>query len=350
LLERQDFAQAVATLAETGALPDPACYPPCAGSTELRQSASLWFARQRPTAPKDGLLITNGALQAIAIAFTLAAEPGRPVVTEAVTFPGAIVAAGNLGRPLLGTTMDEEGMVPDSLDAILTRHPGALVYVTPVLHNPTGATMSEARRLAILAVARKHQAQVVEDDAYAILREDTIPTLYHLDPDRVWYVNSFSKPLSALLRLGTLVAPRGREAEATRGIQGSTWTAAPLPSAILNLWLNDGTADRIALALREEATARMDLIRSTFPGLVSPEYRAFHVWLPLPEPRAERICRWALAKGISLTPPLAPVVDASLAMGLRLCLGAPPRPALARALTTLKGLLDREEHAASAIL
>jgi DNA-binding transcriptional MocR family regulator len=94
----------------------------------------------------------------------------------------------------------------------------------------------------------------------------------------------------------------------------------------------------------------MDLIRSTFPGLVSPEYRAFHVWLPLPEPRAERICRWALAKGISLTPPLAPVVDASLAMGLRLCLGAPPRPALARALTTLKGLLDREEHAASAIL
>jgi DNA-binding transcriptional MocR family regulator len=349
-LTRADFAQAVATLAETDRLPDPARYPPCAGSLSLRRAAAVWFGRHRPTAPANGVLMTNGAQQAITIAFILGAEPGRAVITEAVTYPGAIIAAGNLGRPLVGVAMDGEGMIPDGLDAALSRNPGALIYLTPVLHNPTGATMGRERRLDILSVARKHGAQVVEDDAYGVLKDDPPATLYHLDPERVWYVNSFSKPLSALLRLGILVPPRGREVEATRGIQGASWTAAPLPAAILELWLEDGTADRSVAALKGDAMARMDLLRRILPGVVPPGHRAFHAWIPLSESRAERICRWAATEGITLTPPLAPVVDAGLAMGLRLCLGAPDHGALTRALETLRDLLARREDGVYAMV
>ena len=40
-----------------------------------------------------------------------------------------------------------------------------LVYVTPATQCPTGVTLSERRREALLALADEHQMPIVEDDS-----------------------------------------------------------------------------------------------------------------------------------------------------------------------------------------
>ncbi len=338
LMPATAMADVVADLSRRNALPDANTYPPCAGWGALRAEAAAWLRRQRPGAPTEGLLMTNGAQQAISVAFAMASAPGKPLIAEAVTFPGAIAAAAMLGRRMIGVALDDEGMVPDSLDRALAAHPGAAVYVVPQMQNPTAATMGEERRRAVLAVCRRHGAQVIEDDAYAVLDPTPPPTLARLDPERVWYITSFTKPLTALLRVGALVPPRGREADGVRGIQGTTWTTAPLHAAILLEWLRNGTADAQIPLLRAEANARATLARRLLPGVCRQGHGAFHIWLPLAEAAAERFARRAEAAGVRLTPPLATVVDPALAMGVRLCLGAPSMEALEQALAILAGL------------
>ncbi|MBK1664656.1 GntR family transcriptional regulator [Rhodospirillum rubrum] len=342
MIPPEAFAEAVVALARDDRLPDPSRYPPCAGWPDLRAAAGAWIADHRPSAPAEGVLLVNGAQQGIVVSLALAAEPGRPVITEAVTYPGALAAAALLGRPVVGVALDGEGMLPEALEGALMRHPGALIYLVPVLQNPTGATMGLGRRLALLEIARRHGVEVVEDDAYALLDEAAPETLYSLDPERVWYVNSFTKPLGSMLRMGVVVPPSGREAAAIRAIQGTTWTAAPLAAAVLGQWLGDGTAERVVRGLRAEAASRIAIARAIFPGLCPQGYRGLHLWLPLDEPRAERLARRAAAAGIIVTPPLAPVVDSDLAMGVRICLGSLPREHLARTLLVLRGLVEDE--------
>ncbi|WP_340321244.1 PLP-dependent aminotransferase family protein [Chelatococcus albus] len=123
-------------------------YPPAAGHDEHRRLMSRWLAPLGMEADASRLLLTNGAQQALSVAFGVACGPGGTILTEALTYPGAIALARHAGYRLRRLTIDGEGIVPEALEAALAtcdRTPIGL-YVTPTMHNPTTATMSEARR------------------------------------------------------------------------------------------------------------------------------------------------------------------------------------------------------------
>jgi 2-aminoadipate transaminase len=106
---------------------------------------------------------------------------------------------------------DDEGVQLEALRAQLadmTQRP-RFMYLLPNFQNPTGRTMSEARRQQVLDVCRAQGLPIIEDNPYGELWFDTpppAPLLAHW-PEGVVYLGSFSKILAPGLRLGYLIAP-----------------------------------------------------------------------------------------------------------------------------------------------
>jgi DNA-binding transcriptional MocR family regulator len=73
--------------------------------------------------------------------------------------------------------MDAEGMLPEALEEACQLRRPRLLYLVPTIQNPTTATMSAQRRQALLAVAKRHDLTVIEDDPYWLLAGDAAPPL-----------------------------------------------------------------------------------------------------------------------------------------------------------------------------
>ena len=98
-------------------------------------------------------------------------DPGDVIVTENPTFLGALIAFAPTEPTYAPVRTDDDGMDTDDLQRVLAQHPGAkMLYTVPDFQNPTGATLSLARRHRLLELADEHDLLVVEDTPYRALR------------------------------------------------------------------------------------------------------------------------------------------------------------------------------------
>jgi 2-aminoadipate transaminase len=165
-------------------------------------------ARGVPTSA-DEVMIVAGSQQALDLLGKAFVEPQAPLLVESPTYLGALQAF-NLFDPTYRTLpTDDEGLQPDALDAALARD-ARVLYVMPNFQNPTGRTLSPARRAALAAAARRHDLWLIEDDPYGELwyHQAPPPGLRSYAPERTIRVCSFSKVLAPGLRLGFVIAPR----------------------------------------------------------------------------------------------------------------------------------------------
>jgi len=345
ILAESQFSAALQRVAARSGLIDTLRYPPPAGRLDHRRVVARWLAGDRVELAPERLLLTNGAQHGLMIALSLLCRPGDRLLVEAVTYAGAKAVARHLGLRLVPLAMDGEGITTAALaDALAGPDRPAALYLTPTMQNPTGRTLRAERRREIAALARAHDLAIVEDDVYSVLDDPGRPTLAELAPERVFYLNSLSKGLSAALRMGVLATPPGWEDRAAATLQATSWTTSPLTSFVMAEWLQDGTGRMVATALRREVAARQAVAAEFFPGLQPDGPPAMHLWVPLGEAAAERAARRAQAQGVIVTPPSATVVDPAMACGLRLCLGAAPgRAALAQGLAVVKQAIEAPE-------
>lgn len=157
----------------------------------------------------DQVIITSGTQQSLELCAQLLADHDDTVWMEDPAYWGAVKAFMATGLRTHAIRVDEQGMAPTSADEA---HPPRVIYTTPSHQYPTGAVMTLARRQQILALARKHQAWILEDDYDSEFRFSGPPisSLAGLDQDeRVLYMGSFSKVLYPGLKLGYLVVPKG---------------------------------------------------------------------------------------------------------------------------------------------
>ncbi|MFZ6046988.1 PLP-dependent aminotransferase family protein [Pseudomonas sp. CR3202] len=318
-------------------------YSPPVGHLEHRRLLARWLETLGVMVDPSNLALTSNARQAISLAFDLACGPHGVILTERVTYPGAIALARRKGYRMQGVEIDAEGMVPEALaDALggVASTASRAVYLTPTLHNPTTATMGMARRQAIVDVCRRSDAWIIEDGVYA-LGPPLAPALATLAPERVFHVNGLSKSLGPGLRIGMLTLPAGMTAAAQEVLQDVPMAPAPLSCAVVEDWLSSGVIASIPQDLRHEARRRSSLATSLLGAveLVShPD--AYHVWLPMPRDAADRFATAAASVGIRVTPPESVLVDRSdQAAGIRLCLGGPPFEDLTEGLTLLARLV-----------
>jgi GntR family transcriptional regulator / MocR family aminotransferase len=156
----------------------------------------------------DQVIITNGSQQSLQLCAKLLADPGDTVWIEDPAYWGAIKSFMANDLTLYPIKVDADGIAPTEEDQT---HQPRLIYTTPSHQYPTGSVMTMARRQALLQMADRHDAFIIEDDYDSEFRFTGHPlsSLSGLDRNgRVLYMGSFSKVLYPGLKLGYLIVPK----------------------------------------------------------------------------------------------------------------------------------------------
>lgn len=183
-------------------------YAPSEGYAPLREAV----AAQLPwDVDPEQVLITNGSQQALDLAAKVFIDAGNTILVETPTYLGALQAFAPMEPRVQSVASDEEGVRIESVrEHIGTGADAArFLYVLPNFQNPTGRTMSEARRAALVQCAADLGLPLLEDNPYGDLWFDAPPPapLTARNPAGNLYMGSFSKVLAPGLRLGFLVTP-----------------------------------------------------------------------------------------------------------------------------------------------
>ena len=191
-------------------------YGPTRGLRRLCDSiASVCRGRHIDCSPDD-VIVTTGSQQALDIVAHTLLDPGDVVLVELPTYIGGTASFYARSAELAGVEQDDEGIVPESLDAVAARLRGSgkrvkLLYTIPNFQNPSGRLMAQPRRERVLEIAARHGFLVIEDDPYGELvyvdGADTTPMKSRDGNGHVIYLGSFSKVLAPGLRCGWIVAP-----------------------------------------------------------------------------------------------------------------------------------------------
>jgi 2-aminoadipate transaminase len=189
-------------------------YAGAAGYYPLREWLADWLAARAVRTTPDEIVLTTGSQQGIDLVARVLLDPGAPVIVEGPTYIGALQVFDSYGATYVVAPMDEHGLDTGALDAMLAERDAAglpaphLLYTVPTFQNPTGRLMSDQRRDALTALARRRGILIVEDDPYGELYFDEAPpaSLRSRDSD-VLALGTFSKTLAPALRMGWMVVP-----------------------------------------------------------------------------------------------------------------------------------------------
>jgi 2-aminoadipate transaminase len=162
-----------------------------------------------PTAP-DQVLIVSGSQQGIDLVARALLAPGDPVITENPSYLAALQVFDSFEAQCLPVPTDGDGLAPEAVGTALARSRVKLIYVMPSHQNPSGATLAEDRRRALLGVAKAAGVPVLADEAYLHLRYDPgePAPLAAADPEApVISVGTFSKTIAPGLRVAWVAGP-----------------------------------------------------------------------------------------------------------------------------------------------
>lgn len=319
-------------------------YVDLSGTERQRGTLAGWLSTHRTPLAADEIVLCNGAQQGLHLAFAEQRTQSTLIVTETATYPGALAAVASLGMRMLPVAVDGEGMLPEALERELIVSGARTIYTTPVCQNPLGFETGPARRRALLAVAERHNAMIVEDDIYGFYAGKGGPSYKAMAPELVYYVTSLSKSLTPLVRVGVLAPPAAQMPTVRKRLRAEGWGLPPYVAEMAAAMIECGLADTAMTALRAEAKLRLDMAQEILGlgPLLMPD-GAPHVWLPMAPLRAEQVARRASEAGVRLTPPSSTQVGDVPVAGIRLCLMAPPRATLARALGVIARILASDE-------
>jgi DNA-binding transcriptional MocR family regulator len=307
-----------------------------------KDAASAWLSRRGLVPQQDRVFIVPGAHPALLGIMGLLARPGDVILSEAITYPGTRSIAGQLGLSLVGLPMDAAGVQAEAFAEACQRLAPKALYLNPTLLNPTTHTITEPRRLALTAVARRFGVPIIEDDPYGLLPLDAPPAFAALAPELTWHIAGLAKCLGAGLRVAYVVAPDNRSGWSfAASLRAATVMASPLTVALATRWISDGTGDALLAAVRRESQERQALARSI---LRSATYQAdaagFHIWLSLPPPwTRSAFVGHMRATGIGIVASDAFTTGDTPPEAVRVCLGGPADRA------QVKGALEFMAHA-----
>ncbi len=189
-------------------------YTGAEGSDELRRILAAYFTVQGITCNETEVVVTNGAQQALDIVARASLSPGDTLLMERPTYFGMLDFARSLRVNTVGVAMEPDGISIEDLAQALQRTKSRALYVMPNFQNPSGVTMSLAKRNAVLELCGQHGVLLIEDDYAPELRfrGKPLPSLYALARGTtaqplVCHVRSFNKSLLPGVRLGALIAP-----------------------------------------------------------------------------------------------------------------------------------------------
>ncbi|KWR74584.1 MULTISPECIES: PLP-dependent aminotransferase family protein [Pseudomonas] len=181
------------------------------GNPALRQSLVRRLAGYAIDGNPRQILTTHGANHALDLIVRRFVAPGDAVLVEN---PGYYPLFGKLqlqGARMLSVPRLADGPDLQALEQLLRRERPKLFFLQSVGHNPTGSDISPVKAHQLLKLADEHDLLLVEDDAMADFKPSSAIKVATLDQlRRTLYVGSFSKSISASLRVGFIAGSRER--------------------------------------------------------------------------------------------------------------------------------------------
>ncbi len=297
------------------------------GSSHERRAGAAWLEPVLGRIEAPRVLVAPGAQSAMLAVVTSLARPGELILTEQLTYPGIRAMAAQLGITLAGVATDGEGFLPEELDRACHDLKPRLIYCTPTIQNPTTATMSIARRHAVVEVARAHGVPILEDDAYGLFPEQKLPALASLAPELVFYVATTAKTLAPGLRVAYLIAPVSTQADRlTAALRGTAQMGSGLLTGLVTAWIHGGEAQAMLDAIRAEARVRQSLAATILKGdHIASHPEGLHIWMGIPAHwQPIEFVAYARRQGLALVTDDVFRVEGSGPNSVRIALGAAP--------------------------
>jgi 2-aminoadipate transaminase len=260
-------------------------------------------------------------------------DPGDVIVAEAPTYPGAVPSFRAYEADVVQVGMDADGMRIDELEETLDRleregRRPKFIYTIPTFQNPAGVTMSLPRRKRLVEVASERELLVLEDNPYGLLRYEgePLPTLRSLDGGEfVIYLGTFSKILSAGLRLGWTAAPAPVLAKMNLGKQGADLCTSSMTQCFVSAYFAERDwreyLDSLVGLYRRRRDLMLESLERHFPAestWTRPAGGLF-VWVTLPDyiDTSDLLAR-ALQENVAFVPGRAAFLDGRGGSSMRL--------------------------------
>ncbi|MDR6393656.1 aminotransferase-like domain-containing protein [Herbaspirillum seropedicae] len=279
------------------------------GYLPLRQHLVHKLAQHGIEAGTGQIVLTHGANQALDIVIRHFIRPGDRVLVDE---PGYYMLYGKL--KLSGARIIGIPRLPDGPDvAVLERElqkPGKppLFFTQSLAHNPTASDTSPHKAHRILQLADRYQAIIVENDAFADFKPATAPRIATLDQlRRTVYVGSFSKSVSAALRVGFIACHRDLASDLADIKMLVHMSSSEYCERTLDVILSDGHFSRHTARLRERLAQATEQARAQLEGLGAELFcapqQAMYLWARFPWfEDAKRLAQRLMQRQIVLAP------------------------------------------------
>lgn len=179
------------------------------GFPPLQEALVSYLAQTNIHVQASDIHIYGGSQSVLDTVGKILLSPGDVVALESPSYLGAISAFNPYQPRYVSIQTDDDGILPHSLEEVLSQNTVKFIYMVTTFQNPTGRTLSAERRATVAEIIQRHNVLVVEDNPYGALRfrGDAVPPLYAYAPQHVLYVSTLSKVFAPGLRIGFCVAP-----------------------------------------------------------------------------------------------------------------------------------------------
>lgn len=347
IMARQAQKQDIATLN----------YDSLLGVTALREEVARLAIDSGCQLTAEDIVITTGCHEALSASVRAVCEPGDIIAVESPAFHGTMQTLRGFGiRAIEIPTDSVTGISLEALELAFEQWPIKAVVVVPNCNNPLGFIMPEARKRALLTLAQRFDAAIIEDDVYGELAwEYPRPiTLKSLDMDgRVLLCSSFSKTLAPGLRVGWVAPGRYRDRVLHMKYIGTGSTATQPQHAVAE-FIRQGHYLPHLRRMRQVYQRNYETfscwVRHYFPcGIcVSRPQGSFLMWVELPE-AFDAVRMNAELRALNIQVAVGSLFSASgkYRNCLRLNYGLPMNAQTEQAVAQLGAAIERAMHAAS---
>jgi len=298
----------------------------------------------------EDIIVSSGAQQAADLIASVLLTERAVVAAEAPTYPGTLGVFDARGATYVEVQSDAEGVRVDDVERVFAEYRPRLFYIAPIAVNPTGAVLPARRAKAIVALARRYDVVVLEDQTGWNFTYDgpAPPPLAAYDDDgRVVLMESLSKSIFPALRIGYLRVKGGMRAsiEAAK-VRTDSFTSTLTQRALWRFLESPAYARHIkgARALyRLRRDIFIDQLTRALPWAdVRPPQAGVNVWLPLPSRISAQAAFDACAREGVLVMPAGPYYPTRVGPpALRLSFGDLDEPTITIGVERLARALDR---------
>ena len=284
-------------------------YGPTDGYAPLREWIANSLSTEGTKILPEQILMVSGSQQALDLLGKVLVDEGSPVLVETPSYLGALQAFSVYQPEFRSVQTDDDGLVPSSIAGLAD---GArLLYSLPNFQNPTGRSLSLARRQELVETCARLGLPLIEDDPYGALsyKGEPMPRMVSMNPDGVIYMGSFSKVLTPGIRLGYVCAPLPLVRRLELAKQAADLHTAQLTQMVVHEVVKDGFLDRHIPTIRtlyaNQCQVMLDALDEHFPDTVTwtrPEGGMF-IWVKLPKQiDATKLLDQALAARVAFVP------------------------------------------------